>query len=71
MIELNVRDAIYVLGFIATAITAIWKMSGVLNRINTTLALLEKRLEEITPKLSDHESRIREIEKSLWAKRPE
>jgi hypothetical protein len=67
MIELNIRDAIYVAGFIITAVTAVWKLGGVLNKINTTLALLEKRLEEISPKLSDHESRIREIEKALWA----
>jgi len=67
-VDLNItlRDIAYGVSMLVTMDVSVWRLSSVLGKINTQLALIEKRLDDVTPKLHDFENRIRELEKHLW-----
>ena len=64
--DITVRDIAYGISMLTTMGVSVWRLSSVLGKINTQLALIEKRLDDVTPKLQDFENRIRELEKHLW-----
>ena len=65
-LNITLRDIAYGVSMLVTMGVSVWRLSSVLGKINTQLALIEKRLDDVTPKLYDFEKRIRELEKHLW-----
>lgn len=64
--DVTMRDLLYGVSLLITMGVSVWRLSSVLGKVHTSLALIEKRLDDVTPKLQDFESRIRELEKQLW-----
>lgn len=60
--NIELRDIIQLSIFIITIIGGIWKFSGVLNELKIELRLMREKLDNLHPRIEDHESRIRHLE---------
>lgn len=68
MIELTTKDLFQIASFIVVGGGVLWRFSSLLGEIKSDLKLINQRLEQIAPKLDDHEARIRQLEKLIAEK---
>ena len=63
MIELSSKDLLQLATFVILAVGALWRFNNILGDIKTKLELITQRLNDLHPMMSDHEQRIRALEK--------
>lgn len=68
MIELTSKDMLQIASLIVVGGGVLWRFSSLLGEIKSDLKLINQRLEQIAPKLDDHEARIRQLEKLIAEK---
>jgi hypothetical protein len=67
MIELTSKDLFQIASFVVVGGGVLWRFSSLLGEIKSDLKLINQQLEQIAPKLDDHEARIRALEKACLA----
>jgi len=63
MIELTAKDMIQIATFIMLLGGVFWRFSTMLSNIQAELKLIDQKLSQMVPKLDDHETRIRALER--------
>jgi hypothetical protein len=59
------KDILQIASFVVVAAGIIWRFSNILADIKTDLKLIAQKLNDLGPKLDDHEARIRVLESKL------
>jgi hypothetical protein len=62
MIELTMRDLIQIVSLLVVGGGVVWRFGTILGEIKSDIKLINQKLEQIVPKLEDHESRLRKLE---------
>jgi hypothetical protein len=68
VVELNTKDLLQVTSILLVGGGVLWRFSSLLGDIKTDLHLINQKLSQIIPKLDDHETRIRQVEKLVAEK---
>jgi len=66
-IEISAKDLLQITSFVIVAAGIIWRFSNMLSDIKTDLKLIAQKLNDTSPKLDDHEARIRLLEGKVRA----
>ena len=61
-IEISTKDIMQIVSLLVLGGGVIWRFSTVLGDIKTELKLIAQKLNDVNPKLEDHEARIRILE---------
>lgn len=63
MIELTAKDMIQIATFIMLLGGVFWRFSTLLTNIQAELKLIDQKLSQMVPRIDDHETRIRTLER--------
>lgn len=61
-IEISAKDVLQIVSLLLVGGGVIWRFSTVLGDIKTDLKLIAQKLNDVNPKIDDHEARIRLLE---------
>lgn len=61
-IEISAKDIVQIASLLLVGGGVIWRFSTVLGDIKTDLKLIAQKLNDVNPKIDDHEARIRLLE---------
>ena len=63
MIEIGAKDIVQIATFILLLGGVFWRFSTLLTNIQAELKLIDQKLSQLVPRLDDHETRIRALER--------